>query len=192
MTTKLQVVNRMLECINESPVDTIINSEYELVQKAVSILEQEDRREQAKGWYFNTLNDYSMESNTDGEIVLPTNTLRAKVSSKYEQYYDNLVVRGTKVYSTTTNTSEVWTSVELDIVLYLDDYTLLPEEYILYLESKACVRYHMLYLGDPDLNIQLQQELQQNHAQWQQHNSEHSNFNVLTNTHNTDILRRSL
>jgi len=115
-TTKLDAVNTMLSAIGEAPVSSLSSGLIE-AEIAESILNTVDREVQSMGWHFNTELNKSFAQDTNGEILLPTDILRADATLAAES--PNLVQRGLKMYDRTNHTFNIGASTQLDIVVKL-------------------------------------------------------------------------
>ena len=67
-TTELSAINDMLSAIGDSPINTLEGSLTAQVTIARNILETETRKLQAKGWHWNTDEEYSLTPDVDGYI----------------------------------------------------------------------------------------------------------------------------
>jgi len=122
-TTKLDAVNTMLSAIGEAPVNSLSSGLVE-AEIAETILNTVNREVQSMGWHFNTEYKKSYPQDTNGEIVLGSDILRA--DSTLEANGKDLVQRGLKMYDRKNHTFNVGSSVNLDVIVELtfDD---LPE-----------------------------------------------------------------
>ena len=121
LSTKLKAVNVILAGMGEVPITTLDASQSGLAQKAEDVLDETSRTLQAKGYYWNSEDDYSLSPDASGNVYLPANTTR--VSRAYiAGSSDILIQRGQKIYNRTkhTFTFPQGTTVKVDIVVYLD------------------------------------------------------------------------
>jgi hypothetical protein len=72
LTTELDAVNTMLYTIGEQPVSSLAESGLADVAIAKTILTEQSRRFQAKGWDFNTDKDYALAVDINSKIPVPT------------------------------------------------------------------------------------------------------------------------
>jgi hypothetical protein len=117
LTTELEAVNTMLDCINESPVSTLEVTGVLSVALARSTLAEVSRKVQERGWHFNSETEYPLTRDTDNEITLPQNTLRVDTTSEYSSY--NVAQRGLRLYWKDEFTYAFDANIEVDIVFYL-------------------------------------------------------------------------
>ena len=115
-TTKLEAVNVMLSAIGEAPVNSLSSGLIE-AEIAESILNTIDREVQSMGWHFNTDLNKSFAQDTLGQIILPTDILRADATLKADA--PNLVQRGLKMYDRANHTFVVGAPANLDVVVQL-------------------------------------------------------------------------
>ena len=80
-TSKLDAINTMLSAIGEAPVSSLSSGLIE-AEIAESILNTVDREVQSMGWHFNTELNKSFAQDTNGEIILPADILRADSTLK--------------------------------------------------------------------------------------------------------------
>lgn len=122
-TTKLEAVNIMLSAIGEAPV-TKLNSGLVEADIAETILEATSREVQAQGFNFNKELNVIFNPDSNNEIVLPTNILRADATNRKNN--KDLVQRGSKMYDRVKNTYTIDQAVYLDTVVMLE-FADLPE-----------------------------------------------------------------
>ena len=141
MSTTLDILNHVLSCISEDPVDTA-DSTLPSAQNIRRDMDRLDKEMQQRGWWFNT--DYSLALSPDlaGNIILPDAMLRLTVplTASYVQ-------RGQKLYDPMEHTYIFTASVTVDIVsqLPIDD---TPVEYTTYLQQKLAYDYYVKEDGD--------------------------------------------
>lgn len=116
-TTKIDAVNTMLSAIGEAPVSSLSSGLLE-AEIAESILDTVDREVQSMGWHFNTELNKSYAQDTNGEIILGTNILRADATQKVDSR--DLVQRGLKMYDRGNHTFTINAEAALDVVVQLD------------------------------------------------------------------------
>lgn len=111
--TELEAVNLILRNDGESPVTTLVNSGFGEAADALTVLRQTSRAIQTAGWTFNT--DYEMKfvPDTEGVIILPSNTLwhRTAGSDRGCTY----TLRAGKLYDPNKNTHVFTEPVYLDV-----------------------------------------------------------------------------
>ena len=84
MTTKLEAINSMLQCIGQSPTVS-----------AITLLDNETVNLQMKGWDFNTEENYVLQPDENKHIHIAEDMLLVKVPTYYKNRY---VIRAGKIY----------------------------------------------------------------------------------------------
>ena len=132
-TTKLDAVNTMLSAIGEAPVNSLSSGLVE-AEIAETILNTVDREVQSQGWHFNTEYKKSFAQDTNGEIPLGNDILRA--DAHLDANSKNLVQRGLRMYDRKNHTFAINEAVKLDVVAQLD-FEDMPEVAKRYVTLKA-------------------------------------------------------
>jgi len=132
-TTKLDAVNTMLSAIGEAPVNSLSSGLVE-AEIAETILNTVDREVQSMGWHFNTEYKKSFAQDTNGEIPLGADILRA--DAHLDANSKNLVQRGLRMYDRKNHTFAIKEAVLLDVVVQLD-FEDLPEVAKRYITLKS-------------------------------------------------------
>lgn len=132
-TTKLDAVNTMLSAIGEAPVNSLSSGLVE-AEIAETILNTVDREVQSMGWHFNTEYNRSFAQDTNGEIPLGNDILRADAT--LDANSKDLVQRGLRMYDRKNHTFVISSSVKLDVVAQLD-FEDMPEVAKRYITLKA-------------------------------------------------------
>lgn len=122
-TTKLEAVNIMLSAIGEAPVSSLSSGLVE-AEVAETILNTVNKEVQSKGWNFNTDYNKSFPKDSNGEIALGTDVLKADATLSANS--KDLVQRGSKMYDRKNHTFVIDAAVKLDVVVELD-FTDVPE-----------------------------------------------------------------
>lgn len=128
-TTQLDAVNTMLSAIGEAPVSSLSSGLLE-AEVAETILNTVDREVQSMGWHFNTELNKSYAQDSNGEIILGTDVLRADATQKVDSR--DLVQRGLKMYDRVNNTFTINADTALDVVVQLnfDDLPEVAKRYV--------------------------------------------------------------
>lgn len=76
-SSTLEAVNVLLRSIGQAPTATLLDGGMDAdVEEAFAAVQEVSRECQAEGWNFNTEDDFPLSPTTEGEIVLPANTLK--------------------------------------------------------------------------------------------------------------------
>lgn len=113
-TTELEAVNNMLVTVGEAPVNTLEGSSLSEVTIARSILSDVSRAVQVNGLHCNTESNYPLPVDSDGHIIVPTNTLRVSADDG-----SNITLRGGKLYDLTNHTFVFTAPVTVSITFFL-------------------------------------------------------------------------
>jgi hypothetical protein len=114
--TELEAINDMLSLISESPVASLDEAnEVADAQIAMQILARESRTTQAKGWDWNTDENFRISPTLSGEIILPTNVVRCDPTDSSIDY----VMRQGKLYDRANKTFVIGQAVVVDMVSIL-------------------------------------------------------------------------
>ncbi len=140
--TELEVVNKMLFSIGESPVNTLDGSVLEAVQ-ALNVLRNINLEVQSHGWHFNTEERFPLQPNIDKEIPIGVNVLSVD-ASKYEDW--DVVQRGQRLYNRRDRTFQFDKEVLCDMTLGLP-YDQLPQYARWYICVKATRQFCEGFLG---------------------------------------------
>jgi len=148
-TTKLEAVNMLLEGIMESPVNSVDGSGLQEADLASVMIDRVSREVQKKGWHWNTLINYTITPDTDGNIILPSATLG--VDTMGPSCNLDLVQRGSKLYDRENNTFEIGKTVTTELVLNLP-YDELPENARWFIAVRATRKFQQKQLGSSELS----------------------------------------
>lgn len=151
--TELEAINDMLSVIGESPLASL--EEVDGVtdaQIAQQILGRENRSVQAQGWSWNTEEDYRLAPDTNGEILLPSNTLSVDPSDGSKDYvYRSPKNDGgqivPKLYDRLNHTFVISAAVSVTLVLALN-FEELPEAARRYVSLRAARKFENRMIGD--------------------------------------------
>jgi hypothetical protein len=118
-TTELQAVNAMLRAIGESPVNTLESADAVDVVLAQQTLADISRNLQERGWYWNTMEDYTLiRTFPDMQIKLPGNTLKVDTVGLDADHYP-VVQRGQRLFNKKTNSYTFDKNLTVDLVEFL-------------------------------------------------------------------------
>ena len=125
----------MLRAVGEPPVSDL-SSPTDQTQLAIDMLDEVNFEVQYRGWHWNT--DLEVDiALTGGEVVLPTNTIRADV--RRLAYTDpDYVIRDGKLYDRRGQTYTVSADpFTVDLIVYGLDFEDIPEPARLYIARRA-------------------------------------------------------
>ena len=142
MTASLDVLNHVLSVVGESPVSNP-DSQHPTAQTATITITRVNKRMQLRGWWFNRDLNLLLSPNLDGEIIVPSTTIKVDpVDSR-----SRLVRRGNRLYDPINHTFNIGTAIPVNMVtlLGIDD---LPEAAVQYLADKAAYDFYVNDDGD--------------------------------------------
>ena len=174
-TTKLQAVNKALQMMGESPLNSL-QGLLGLGNLAEETLDSVSRKVQEEGSAFNT--DYQMtltRDSTTNEISVGTNVSRV-VIDPYEYYDVDVVQRGSRLYDRKNNTYVFSIDLKADMTVILD-WDDLPEHARVYIMTKAGKELQENMIGSKDLteiNMVLEQEARSQFMEEETTLSEHN------------------
>jgi hypothetical protein len=175
--TELEAINDMLSVIGESPVASLAEaSQVADAQTALQILRRVSRSVQTRGWHWNTEENYRLAPNIDGEIILPTNTVKVDgidCSAKYDMTF-----KGGKLWDRVNQTFDIGEAVYVDIVL-LYPFEELPQVARNFIAQSAARRFENRLSGDSGANQINSGDAVQAWADLVQHECDNADYNVV-------------
>lgn len=153
MTTKLEVINHVLNTVGEDPVSSPTSNHPSAAAARVTI-DRLSKELQIRGWWYNKEYDLTLLPDGDGNIILPSNTLRAIITDPTSR----LIWRGSKLYDPVNHTFNIGTSVVIDVVVQLDMEDM-PESAATYLKHKAAHEFYVNDDGDRDKATELEKRV---------------------------------
>ena len=189
--TELEAINIILAVIGESPVNTLTGTVTTDVSIARNILSEVNRQFQARGWHFNTEEDYELTPNSStNQIPLSTNIVRVD-TPRYEY---NLTTRWSSehntlaLYDITKQTFEFTNSVKGNVV-FMYAFNELPEPAKWYITVRAACKFQKRVVGDETLYQFTKDDEMEALVLFEQFDSETADYNML---HDSDLLQSQL
>lgn len=172
--TELDAVNILLMTIGERPVTTLETDGLTEVSIARHTLHQISRQVQAEGLRCNSEKAMPLVPDLDGIVRLPDNTLKAVPSDPYQ----DLVVRGGRLYDRANHTFHIGRTVKVDIVLFLP-FEDLPQVVRDYITIRASRVFQAKILGSDVLYQYTVDDEQQAYLAMIREEIDSGNFNML-------------
>ena len=117
-TTLLQAVNLILGAIGQIPVASLESADTNVAaEQALNRIGEVLRETLEEGWHFNTIDEFVIEPNAAGEIIVPSNTLRAEMCYFPGSWDMDLVQLGTRMFDRKNATYRIGQTVKLFLVL---------------------------------------------------------------------------
>lgn len=178
LMSELASVNLMLETIGEQPIASLLTSGSADVAIAIRTLQEESRAVQEKGWSFNSENEVAFIPDTDGQINLGTDILRA--DRTYEDSECECIVRGTRLYNKSDRTYIFTETIYLNIVTFLawED---LPSMARSYIAIRAARKFHQKVFGSDTIQQYTENDEYAALAAMQEHEADVGDYNILAN-----------
>lgn len=181
MLTELEAMNQILSVTGDAPV-TSINSTYEQAVVARRILLEVSKEHQARGYWFNEVDELLILKDTDGFVNLPTETIRCDIPRDYGY----LVQRGLKIFNKKLNTYVIDDDVYVNIVTELD-WDLLPQSFRQVVVSYASLRFNSEYFGSQTTQQNIQADIVKKDLLLQKEDIDNRDLNMLKSTRASNI-----
>jgi hypothetical protein len=175
LTTELEAINTMLDCIGESPISSLEVSGLVEVAKAKAILNEVSLAVQTTGWHFNSEHRYPLVRDLDGYINAPRNAIQVDISEAQSDI--EITQRGLRLYDKKNHTFMFTKDLLADIVLYLpwDD---LPQAARRYIMIRAARVFQTRELGSESLHKFSEAEEFMAHSDLRAAEGETGNYNM--------------
>ena len=155
--TELSAVNSILGAIGQSPV-TSLNFTNPEISFIYNILTEVNKDVQNEGWHFNTENHKKVTLSADGNITVPTNTLRYDFHNGLSNKSYDTVIRDGKLYDLVNHT-DTWTKGDYYIdVVTLYAFEKLPNPFQRYITYRSAARAATQLVSNPNLVKLLQED----------------------------------
>lgn len=175
MLTELRAVNRMLALIDEAPVTDVTVEIPEVVQ-AREVLDQVLLEVLAKGWHFNTDDDYPLEPGVDRTIQPPSNAISVDATDPRK----DIIVRQGSLYNKTDRTYFFDEPVDATVV-WKFDFSALPYPAQNFIMIRAARRFQRDVLGSVKLEQLSAADEQQAYIVLVDFDGATADYNLLTN-----------
>ena len=192
-TTKLEAVNSLLSTIGEAPVNSLTSGLVD-AETAETILNEVSRSVQAHGWNFNSEPDYTVAADTSGNVVLPTEILRADLANsvtKYRSTKQEYVQRGSKMYDKIKHSFNIGKSLKLDVVVLLD-FEVCPEVARRYVTVKAARIFQERVVGSDSLSAMNRNDEQEALFALREMEGDNGDYNIFDDVSTSGVLHRSI
>ena len=150
-TSELEAVNECLENIGQSPVSTLSGDLGVDTQIALNFVRKVNRELQSRGWHWNTEENYKLNPTSDGDLLIPSNTL--SVDTTGESKFKDLVARGRRLYDRQTHSYTFDSPVYVTLVVGLP-FDEIPETARRYIALRAARIFEDRIDGQSDADTQ--------------------------------------
>lgn len=192
-TTKLEAVNSMLSTIGEAPVNSLSSGLVD-AETAETILNEVSRDVQSTGWNFNSEPDYTVAADSAGNVVLPSEIVRADLANsvtKFRSSKNEYVQRGNKMYDKVNHTFNIAQSLKLDVIVLLDFETL-PEVARRYIAIRASRLFQERVVGSDTLSAMNRQDEQTALFALREMEGDNGDYNIFDDFSTASVLDRSI
>lgn len=192
-TTELEAVNTMLSTIGEAPVNNLDSGLVD-AETAETILKNVSRDVQSQGWNFNSEPDYTVAADSSGNVILPTEIVRADLANsetKYRSSKNEYIQRGNKMYDKVNHTYNIGKALKLDVVVLLT-FDLLPEIVRRYIAIKASRIFQERVVGSTELSQMNRNDEQQAYFALQEMEGDNGDYNIFDDYSTASVLNRGV
>jgi len=181
LLSELEAINQILSVTGDAPVSNV-NSTYEQAVVARRILLEISRQKQAKGYWFNEVDEQLLLKDSNGHINLPADTIRVDVPRDVGKYVQRGLKIFNKVDSTYVFTDDLYVNMVSDLV-----WSLLPQTFRQYVVAVASLRYNAEYFGSPDLEQRIQSDVFEKKLALDAEDIDNRDLNMLSSTRASNI-----
>lgn len=158
-TTELEAVNTILSTVGEAPLNTLTGSLPVDGTMARNILNEINREVQSQGWHFNTHYKATLSRNGSNEIPVASNVLRVELDqNRYSKSSYDIVQRNNFIYNLAKNQNTFDTDFQNVIIVYLLDFSDIPEQAKRYITIRSARVFHDRTLGATTLHKYSQED----------------------------------
>jgi len=174
LTTELDAVNMMLSIIGESPVNSVEDNGVVDTVLAKQLLDETNREIQTLGWHWNTDKGYRIAPTTDGEIILPANTLKVDAVDPTL----DVVQRGRKLWDRRNHTYKLGKAVVVDITRLLE-FEEIPQVARYYVAVRSGRKFQDRVVGSEVLSGFNKSDENRAWVMLQNHEAENADYNMI-------------
>lgn len=185
--SELEAVNSVLLALGEAPVNTVLDTGLLYVDTALELLHKHNRTLQAEGTSFNIEKEYPLTPDVNGEIILPSNTLR--IWANTFSNFVSVIQRGSKLYNRDTHSFVFDAPATMTLALFLP-FEDIPESARSYITILAAREAQAKLLGSPNLDALTAQEEQAARFRYMDEELSNLKLNVFTGSNSGITLHR--
>lgn len=181
LLTELEAMNQILSVTGDAPVSNV-NSTYSQAVIARRILLEVSKEKQARGYWFNEIDELLIVKDSDGFIHLPTSVIRVDVPRDK----GNFIQRGLKIFNKRLNTYVFTTDLYVNIVTELP-WSLLPQSFRQAVVAYASLRYNTEYFGSTETQDTILSNIAQKEVMLQKEDVDNRDLNMIRSTRSDNI-----
>jgi hypothetical protein len=143
--TTLEAVNLILRKSGSFPVASLDTDKSSLQSEAERCLDEEEKRIQTIGWWYNTRRDVTLTPDAStGHIALPDGVITIKPDT--DDSWRNVTQVGDTLYDIDNNTDVFTSTLQVQYVLRYD-FDCIPEPIALFIACRGALTYYENYPG---------------------------------------------
>ena len=146
-TTELEAVNTILSTIGEAPINSLTGTLPVDATTAKNVLSEISREVQSAGWHFNSHYKVDLSRDSNNKIPIGTDVLRVELNTKYTKSSYDVVQRDSYLYNLAKNTDVFVQDFTDNTIVYLLDFTKIPEQARRYVTIRSARVFHDRTLG---------------------------------------------
>ena len=146
-TTELEAVNTILSSIGEAPLNSLTGTLPVDGTTAKNVLDEICREVQSMGWHWNSHYKVDLSRDGDNKIPIGTDVLRVKLNDRYDRSSFDVVQRDSYLYNLAKNEDTFTQDFEDNDVVYLLDFSKIPEQAKRYITVRSARVFHDRTLG---------------------------------------------
>lgn len=182
--TVLDAVNSILSSVGEGAVNSLVDlSDIDAINALVT-LKTVNKSFQARGWSFNTFDDYVLTPDAINNRIIWTPELLSLKSTDY-----TIIKRNNYVYNLDEQKYTWSKPITVEAILQLD-FSALPIQAQEYIIALASSRFAARYLGDDSLSKLLNVEAQYKWMEFNEYEHTIVTSNILSNTYISGVKER--
>lgn len=183
MTTKLEAINTMLECVGQSPLSTLEGTKSYYTVTAIQILEKEAKRVLLAGWDFNTDERYPLKPDVNKHIAITSDMLLVKLPQKYGNRY---VERCNKLYDKVRHSFEIPNEL-LCRVIWNFQFEELPENFRTYITMSSAYKFCKRVLGSESACAYTREDLAEAYQDLLGYELENGSYTLIPEMRNGEV-----
>ena len=180
-TTELEAVNTILSSIGEAPLNSLTGTLPVDGTTAKNVLDEICREVQSMGWHWNSHYKVDLSRDTDNKIPIGTDVLRVKLNDKYDRSSYDVVQRDSYLYNLAKNEETFTQDFEDNDIVYLLDFSKIPEQAKRYITVRSARVFHDRTLGANTLHKFTSEDEARSLAVLRQAETETGEHNIFNN-----------
>ncbi len=181
--TELEAVNEVLAAVGDQPVQTLAAGTYIEAVRIQQILRNTSRRIQSKGWWFNEIENKTLQPDSGGFIYLGNNVIEVSVLDDHD---GSIIQRGNRMYDRKNDTYIFSNPIKVDLRLNLE-WNELPQIARSYFTILTTIEYNSGFVGRTDIVQKLNEDLFERRTAMHTSETDNRDINLLKNTRSFNV-----